>query len=184
MSQWYALSWAKEYRNQATNLHLVKVLYCPIGHREYIWRGQSPSFISGMLSWRSKSTETRKKEMDEMGEILPSLGWDLTNGQSVRLSDCQCLSHNSPGFDPIIFYHSGIWGKADEVMLNKLHEKNFQKVPLLETRQATSSYPFGTLSLMSKSTEIGIPVIIMTLWSQGLYVGHPTTIRSQWHAVP
>jgi hypothetical protein len=34
------------------------------------------------------------------------------------LSDCQCTSCNGPGFDPSIRRHSGIWGAADEAVLN------------------------------------------------------------------
>ncbi len=36
----------------------------------------------------------------------------------VRASDCQCTSCNGPGFDPSIRRHSGIWGAADEAVLN------------------------------------------------------------------
>ncbi len=36
----------------------------------------------------------------------------------VRASDCQCTSCNSPEFDPGIRRHSGIWGEADEPVLN------------------------------------------------------------------
>ena len=36
----------------------------------------------------------------------------------VRASDCQCTSCNGPGFDPSICRHSGIWGAADEALLN------------------------------------------------------------------
>jgi hypothetical protein len=36
----------------------------------------------------------------------------------VRASDCQCTSCNGPGFYPSIRRHSGIWGAADEAVLN------------------------------------------------------------------
>ncbi len=39
----------------------------------------------------------------------------------VRASDSQCRSRNCPGFDPSILRHSGIWGAADEAVLNKVH---------------------------------------------------------------
>ncbi len=39
----------------------------------------------------------------------------------------QC--RNSPGFDPSILRHSGIWGAADEAVLNCVHEKK-KKNPL------------------------------------------------------
>jgi hypothetical protein len=37
-------------------------------------------------------------------------------------------SRNSPGFDPSILRHSGIWGAADEAVLIKVHQKT-QKSP-------------------------------------------------------
>ncbi len=41
----------------------------------------------------------------------------------VRASDCQCTSCNGPGFDPSIRLHSGIWGAADEAVLNIVRTK-------------------------------------------------------------
>ncbi len=52
----------------------------------------------------------------------------------VRASDCQCRSRNSPGFDPSILPHSGIWGAAYKAVLNTVHrkkEKKSLKIPLL-----------------------------------------------------
>ncbi len=43
----------------------------------------------------------------------------------VRASDCQCTSCNGPGFDPSIRRHSGIWGAADEAVLNIVRTKKF-----------------------------------------------------------
>ncbi len=40
----------------------------------------------------------------------------------VWASDCQCTSCNGPGFDPSIRRHSGIWGAADEAVLNKVRK--------------------------------------------------------------
>ncbi len=46
----------------------------------------------------------------------------------------ECLavnaSHNSPGFDPIILQHSGIWGAADEAVLNNVHKNKKSKKSL------------------------------------------------------
>ncbi len=39
-------------------------------------------------------------------------------------SDCQCRSRNSPGLDPSILRHSGIWGVADEAVMKKAHKKS------------------------------------------------------------
>jgi hypothetical protein len=41
----------------------------------------------------------------------------------VKASDCQCTSCNGPGFDPSIRRHSGIWGAADEAVLNIVRRK-------------------------------------------------------------
>ncbi len=46
----------------------------------------------------------------------------------VRASDCQCTSCNGPGFDPSIRRHSGIWGAADETVLNIVRKKNPPKI--------------------------------------------------------
>ncbi len=45
----------------------------------------------------------------------------------VRASDCQCTSCNGPGFDPRIRRHSGIWGAADEAVLNIVRKKLLKK---------------------------------------------------------
>ncbi len=55
----------------------------------------------------------------------------VRSSQVVRASDCQYRSPNSPGFHPSILRHSGIWGEADEAVLNKVHRrKKIQKFPL------------------------------------------------------
>jgi hypothetical protein len=46
----------------------------------------------------------------------------------VRASNCQCTSCNGPGFDPSIRRHSGIWGAADEAVLNIVRTKK-KKIP-------------------------------------------------------
>ncbi len=49
----------------------------------------------------------------------------------VRASDCQCTCCNGPGFDPGIRRHSGIWGAADEAVLNIVwtkHKKSPKKI--------------------------------------------------------
>jgi hypothetical protein len=49
----------------------------------------------------------------------------------VRASDCQCTSCNGPGFDLSIRRHTGIWGTADEAVLNKVRKK-IKKIPPLQ----------------------------------------------------
>ncbi len=41
----------------------------------------------------------------------------------VKASDCQCTSCNGSGFDPSIRRYSGIWGAADEAVLNIVRKK-------------------------------------------------------------
>ena len=57
----------------------------------------------------------------------------------VRASDCQCRSHNCPGFDPSILRHRGIWGATDEAALNTV-QKIIQKIPLLIIRIAVTGW--------------------------------------------
>jgi hypothetical protein len=58
--------------------------------------------------------------------------WELGTTLVVRASDCQCRSRNSPGFDPSILRHSGIWGAADETVLNTVQKKIEKNPPLLD----------------------------------------------------
>jgi hypothetical protein len=60
----------------------------------------------------------------------------------VRASDFQCQSRNSPGVDPSILRHSGIWGAADEAMLNTvLRKKRIQENPPVWTSYRTKPSP-------------------------------------------
>jgi hypothetical protein len=48
----------------------------------------------------------------------------MRSSRVVRaLSGCQ--NRNSPVFDPSILGHSGIWGAADEAVLNNEHKKAY-----------------------------------------------------------
>ncbi len=69
----------------------------------------------------------------------------MRSNRVVRASGSQCRSRNCSGFDPSILpRHTGIWGAADEVVLNIVHkEKKSIKVPFYKiitdvkaTRQA------------------------------------------------
>ncbi len=53
----------------------------------------------------------------------PSLAYRMRSSLVVRASDCQCTSCNGPGFEPSIRRHSGIWGAADEAVLNIVRTK-------------------------------------------------------------
>ncbi len=60
--------------------------------------------------------------------------WDYaslySSSRVVRMSGCQWQSRTSPGFDPSILRHSGIWRAADEAVLNNVHKKMITKSPL------------------------------------------------------
>jgi hypothetical protein len=58
-----------------------------------------------------------------VSSFLPNIFEGMRSSRVVRAYDCQCQSRNSPGFDPSILRHNGIWGAADEAMLNKAHAK-------------------------------------------------------------
>ncbi len=78
----------------------------------------------------------------------------------VRASDCQCTSCNGPGFDPSIRPHSGIWGAADEAVLNIVRKKKKKSPPkiLKKTCRPTVRKP-RTLcpSAVSESTFLNLP---------------------------
>jgi len=85
----------------------------------------------GMQKWRYRDTDTvcklgmQSKNMQKQRySTLVCKAW------VVRASGCQCQSCNSPGFDPSILRHSGIWGAAYEELLNNVHKKKkVQKIP-------------------------------------------------------
>jgi hypothetical protein len=72
---------------------------------------------------------------------IAECGWDLTEGiwelaeqwvrfsRVVRASGCQCQSRTGPEVDPSIFRHRGIWGAADEAVLNNEHKRTIPKNP-------------------------------------------------------
>ncbi len=60
----------------------------------------------------------------------------------VRASDRQCTSCNGPGFDPSIRRHSGIWGAADESVLNTYSTKKIKNPPPPPKKK-----DFGNLSM-------------------------------------
>ncbi len=47
----------------------------------------------------------------------------MRSSRGVTASGYQCQIRNSPGFDPSILRHSGIWRAADEAALNNGHKK-------------------------------------------------------------
>ncbi len=80
----------------------------------------------------TEPTRVSRAGKNLLDEIQPSwmrssLAW--MRSLVVRAFDCQCRSRNSPGFDPSIFRHSGIWGAADKAVLNTVHRRKNQKNP-------------------------------------------------------
>ncbi len=77
----------------------------------------------------------------------------MRSNRVVRASGCQCLIVNSPGFAPSILRHSGIWGAADEAVLDNVHEKRKNlKNPPLKNKCAQPKgkiFPTPPLSLCS-----------------------------------
>ncbi len=76
-------------------------------------------------------------DLAERGWDLAGCGWDLAElwmrfRRVVRASDSQCRGRNCPGFDPSILRQSGIWGAADETVLNTVPSIKNQKIPLLK----------------------------------------------------
>ncbi len=75
----------------------------------------------------------------------------------VRASDCQCTSCNGPGFDPSIRRHSGIWGAADETVLNIVRtkrKKSPKKIFKKKIHPQSNNYlPFLLAFLFSPKTE-------------------------------
>ncbi len=71
------------------------------------------------------------------GYDLAKNGWDLAklrmrSSQVVTASGCQFQSCNSPGFDPSILRHSGIWGAAMKQCWITYIKRKKQKIPPLE----------------------------------------------------
>jgi hypothetical protein len=66
------------------------------------------------------------------GWDIAECGWDtvelwMRNSRVVRTFGCQCQIGNSPGFNPSILRHSGIWWAADEAVLNNVPKKQKTK---------------------------------------------------------
>jgi hypothetical protein len=73
-----------------------KLYFC-----QWVWSFLSPNVPSALFKGISKR-------------------W-MRSSRVVRASDSQCRSRN--WIDPSILWHSGIWGEADEAVMNKVREK-------------------------------------------------------------
>ncbi len=77
---------------------------------------------SSLVRMRS-SLERMRSSLERMRSSLLRIRSSVARMRSslvVRASDCHCTRWNGPGFDPSIRRHSGIWGVADEAVLNKV----------------------------------------------------------------
>ncbi len=83
----------------------------------------------------------------DKGEYTVNLGLRMRSNLVVRASDCQCTSCNGPGFDPSIRRHSGIWGAADEAVLNIVRTKRQKKFP----QKILKKQNLGLVSMKYKS---------------------------------
>ncbi len=83
---------------------------------------------SSLLRMRSSLLRMRSSLLRMRSSLLR-----MRSSLVVRASDCQCTSCNCPGFDPSIRRHSGIWGAADEAVLN-IVPKKLKNPPNILTR--------------------------------------------------
>jgi hypothetical protein len=79
----------------------------------------------------------------------------------VRASDCQCTSCNGPRFDPSIRRHRGIWGAADETVLNIV--RNFFYYLYTPKNIFKKRIMLGSRSLLA---PIQLPVLCCEKWKK------------------
>ncbi len=85
----------------------------------------------------------------------------------IRASGCQCTSCNGPGFNPSIRRHSGIWGAADEAVLNIVRKKKRKNPPkkyfkkiYLYTQEIRQFPPFSSVRTLLVVLWYGIRTFI------------------------
>ncbi len=95
----------------------------------------------------------------------------MRSSRVVRAPGCQCLSHNSPAFDPCsILQHSGIWGAAEEAV--------YKKSPLWITYTVTkTSDVVASLQSESEKKPIMLPNTekLFPVWNTGHCLRKPDT---------
>jgi hypothetical protein len=108
-----------------------------------MWMRSSLVRMRSSLVWMRSSLEWMRSSLVSMKS---GLEW-MRSSLVVRVSDYQCRSLNSPGFDPSILRHSGIWGAADEAVLNTVHrEKNKKNLLIIRS----------TISFLSSFAREGV----------------------------
>ncbi len=99
------------------------------------------------------------------GSIEIVCGWDLA--EWFGAFSCQFQSCNSSGFDPSILRHSGIWGAADEAVLNNDHKnRNCSLEALIDSLFLYSFLFAGTCTALCVifSSCLATPLLSSTLW--------------------
>ncbi len=100
------------------------------------------------------------------GSIVPLL---MRSSLVVRASDCQCTSCNGPGFDPSIRRHSGIWGAADEAVLNIVWTKRKKIPPQKKKKKLFRCWQVGDGRIFLKTSA---PLSLMkTFWMKLISAG-------------
>ncbi len=66
----------------------------------------------------------------------------------VRASDRQCQSRNNPRFNPSILRRSGVWGAADEAVLDKVHK--------FQAKNCELSWPWMSSDQLVAITYVGV----------------------------
>ncbi len=105
--------------------------WCVYGNRDSVTRTRDQLDLFTLV----------KRDSIEL-ELVTCLHWWVIKLMRCSLVD-EWLEHltaiaevpNSPGFDPSILRHSGIWGAADEAVLNTVYKKNPKNPPVNETDQ-------------------------------------------------
>ncbi len=111
---------------------LMKYRKIEIPNKTKLWENINPSQIYECKNWELGRTVSFLginfwNFCYSVSSFLPtSFEWKRSS-RVVRASDCQCQSRNSPGFDPCILRHSGIWGTANEAALNTRTNKKILK---------------------------------------------------------
>jgi len=90
----------------------------------HVVAGVADPDLKGAIFYKDPDPHARPKDPDPQNGLEPDFFFNILKwirpSRVVRASDCQCRSHNSPGFNPSILRHSGIWGAADKAALNKV----------------------------------------------------------------
>ncbi len=88
-----------------------------------VWMRSGRDWMRSGREWMISGRDWMKSGQ-VVGEIYPSV-YCLEH----LAINANCQRRNSSGFDHSILRHSGIWGAADEAVLNNVHKKKKSKNP-------------------------------------------------------